>query len=577
MRRNKLLNALGLCLIFTVLFCGQSFAQKAPKDEFEFPKLNKIKMPKVKEEAFDNGLRIFLVEDHNYPTIDIQAVFKAGSIYEPAEKIGLATMTGIVLRTGGTKNMTGDEIDKELETLAASIETAVGLNYGSLRISSLKEDIDKVIPIALDILANPVFAEDKIELAKVRLRAVIARRNDNVRQIQSREFNKIIYGAESPYARHEEYATIESISRDDLIAYHKKYFHPNNMIMAVWGDFKTREVQKKLKRTFGTLKPANFYIPPTPEVLYDYKSTVNYIDKQDLNQSNILMGHIGGRYDNPDYPALLVMNQVLTMERMFKKIRTDEGLAYSVFGYYGVALDHPGIFNAGAQTKSQSTVKAIRLMIKEIERMTQEEVTDEELNRGKDEFLNSYVFNYDSKGKIVNRMLTLAHFGYPMDFIDRIKDGVERVSKADVLRVAKKYMRPDKLQILVAGKKEDFDEPLSVLGDVNEIDITIPGGFDSVDPNAKPITLSEEGLKKYEGEYSSNLVPFKISLTLKDNMLFAQATGQPAFPLTPYSKTEFRFDMAKLVIEFSTNDKDEVQYTSFTLKQGGQRIPFERE
>ena len=128
MKRNKLIHALGLCLIFTVLFCGLCFAQKAPKDEFDFPKLNRIKMPKIKETTFDNGLRIFLVEDRNFPTIDIQAIVHAGSIYEPAEKIGLATMTGIVLRTGGTKNKTGDEIDKELETLAASIETSVTLN-----------------------------------------------------------------------------------------------------------------------------------------------------------------------------------------------------------------------------------------------------------------------------------------------------------------------------------------------------------------------------------------------------------------------------------------------------------------
>jgi zinc protease len=577
MKKNKFIHALGLYLIFTVLFCGLCLAQKAPKEEFDFPKLNKIKMPKVKEKTLDNGLRTFLVEDHHFPTIDIQAVFRTGSMYEPAEKIGLATMTGIVLRTGGTKKMTGDKIDKELETLAASIETSVGLNNGVLRVSSLKEDIDKVIPIAVDILQNPVFAQDKFDLAKLQLRAMIARRNDNVSQIRDREFQKIIYGAESVYARHEEYATIESISRDDLIAYHKRYFHPNNMMMTVWGDFKTKEMINTLNNTFGTLKPAELDIPPTPEVTYDYKNSINYIDKQDLNQSNILMGHIGGRYDNPDYPALLVMNQILTMDRMFKKIRSAEGLAYSVFGYYGVALDHPGIFNAGAQTKSESTVKAIRLMIKEIERMTQEEVSDEELKRGKDEFLNSYVFNFDSKAKIVNRMLTLAFFGYPLDFIDRIKNGVEKVTKVDVLRVAKEYMRPDKLQMLVVGRKQDFDEPLSVLGEVDEIDITIPGGVGSADPNAKAITLSAEELKKYEGGYSSKTVPIKITLTVKDEQLFAQAGGQPEFALTPFSKTEFRFEMAKLVIEFGTNDKGEVQYRSFTLKQGGQSILFERE
>jgi hypothetical protein len=204
-------------------------------------------------------------------------------------------------------------------------------------------------------------------------------------------------------------------------------------------------------------------------------------------------------------------------------------------------------------------------------------VTDEELNRGKDEFLNSYVFNYDSKSKIVNRMLTFAHFGYPLDFADQIKRGVEKVTKADVLRVAKQYLKPDKLQVLVAGKKQDFDEPLSVFGEVNEIDITIPSPPGSADPDAEPITMSEEELKKYEGEYSTQAAPIKISLTVKDGVLSAQVAGHPSISLTPYNRTEFRFKPANVVIEFNSKDQGEVQYTSFTFKQMGQNIPFERE
>jgi zinc protease len=187
-----------------------------------------------------------------------------------------------------------------------------------------------------------------------------------------------------------------------------------------------------------------------------------------------MLGHIGGLMNNPDYPALNIMNFILSFERMFKRIRTDEGLAYSVWGDYGASYVYPGIFSCGAQTKSQSTVYAIDIMLKELKKITEQEVSDEELAKAKDGYLNSYVFNFESKSQIVNRLMTYAYYGYPLDFSEKLKAGVEKVTKADVLRVAKKYLQPDKVQILVVGKKEDFDKPLSSLGSVNVIDVAIP-------------------------------------------------------------------------------------------------------
>jgi zinc protease len=168
------------------------------------------------------------------------------------------------------------------------------------------------------------------------------------------------------------------------------------------------------------------------------------------------------------------MNSILSFERMFKKIRTDEGLAYAVWGSYEADYLVPGVFSSGAQTKSESTVYAIELMLKELKRITEEEVSDEELAKAKDQYLNSFVFNFDSRAKIVNRLMTYDFFGYPLNFMEQVKKGVEKTTKKDVLRVAKKYLRPDKVQILVVGKKEDFDKPLATLGEVNVIDIKIP-------------------------------------------------------------------------------------------------------
>ncbi len=475
MRRDSLVaHCLCILVVSAFVLSGMSFAQKAPKDKFSYPTLHKILTPEVQKVTLKNGMKIYLVEDHQYPTIDLRAMVRVGSIYEPAEKIGLASITGTVLRTGGTENHTGDEIDRTLETMGAMVQTGIEQGSGYVYVSILKEYLDQGIDILSDILMHPAFREDKIELAKIEARSGISRRNDNIWDITGREFNSLIYGKAHPYGRYPEYATIDSITRDDIVSFYSKYFHPNNIVFAAWGDFNAKELTKKLDAAFGRWPSAQTAYPELPKVDYEYKYTVNFIQKSDVNQTHIQMGHIGGLISDPDYSALVIMNEILSFDRMFKVLRTKEGLTYAPWGYYGADYDHPGVFNCGTQTKSQTTVYAIKLMLNEVKRMTEEPVTDEELQRAKDSYLNSFVFNFDSRSKVVERLMTYAYYDYPLDFIDKLKEGVEKVTKDDVLRAAKSHLRPDKLQILVVGNKNDFGEPLSSLGQVNEIDITIP-------------------------------------------------------------------------------------------------------
>ncbi|MHC4296159.1 MAG: M16 family metallopeptidase [Planctomycetota bacterium] len=457
--------------------CGCAEQQVSDYKSLEYPKLGDVEVPEVEQVTLANGMRLFLLEDHELPLVNISVRIRTGSIYEPAEKIGLASMTGEVMRTGGTASKTGDELDEELESIAASVETGIGLNSGSASMSVLKQDLDKGLSILADVLMNPAFRQDKIQLAKMQAHSNIARRNDSVGAIAGREFDKLIYGAESVYARHEEHATIGSISREDMVAFHRKYYGPNSAMLAVWGDFDTKQMVEKIERAFDSWEKVDIELPETPKVDYEFRKTVNVVRKDDVNQSNVYLGHIGGLRSDPDYFALIVMNRILGggfTGRLFKNVRSREGLAYSVFGAYSANYDHPGQFYVGCQTKSESTVYAIRAMLREVEKMRESEVTDEELALAKDSFLNSFVFNFDTRGEVVNRLMTYEYYGYPADFLLQIKENVEQVSKADVLRVAKKHLQPDKVQILAVGRPDDFDEPLSSLGPVNEIDITIP-------------------------------------------------------------------------------------------------------
>ncbi len=488
-KKNIALLVLGAVLF--ALFTAPLAAQKGPKGPFDFPKLNPLKNPPVTQLTLKNGIKLFLIEDHRFPTIDMSGMFFASSAFEPAEKISLAALTGTVLRTGGTKKMSGDRIDRELETMAASIETSINDESGSIYTSILKEDLDNVLPIMADILRQPAFDQEKIDLAKIEARTAISRRNDDIGQIADREFTKLIYGAQSPYARQSEYATIDAITRDDMVAFYKAYFHPDNMWLAVWGDFNSKQMIRKIEAVLGDWPAAGLKLPSLPEVNYEYKSTVNYIEKTDVNQSNIIVGHIGGLLSDPDYATLSVMNRILSFDRMFKRIRTDEGLAYSVWGYYGAGFKVPGAFSAGVQTKSESTVKAITIMLDEMRRIRSVEISDEELKRAKDQFLNTYVFKFDSRAKIIRNLLQLAYNGYPLDFSEQLIKKIEAVTKADVLNAAKKHLRPDQVQVLVVGKQADFDKPLSTFGPVNAIDIAIPLPAGEKAPEATPETLAK--------------------------------------------------------------------------------------
>jgi len=470
--------AVSLLSVLAVCSAGAATKQAAPDyRQLKYPELKKIEIPEVTRVTLSNGMRLLLLEDHELPLIHLSARIRTGSIYEPAEKVGLADITGEVMRTGGTPTMTGDEMDEALEAMAASVETGIGTDYGWASLSVLKEDIDKTLGILADVLMHPAFPPQKIELAKIQHRSAIARRNDEPDEIASREFAKLIYGAASVYARHTEYATIAAVTRDDLVAFHQRFYGPNLMMAAIWGDFETQAMVQRIEKAFEGWTKVEQSVPPPPKVEYNYIRTVNVVPRSDLNQSNILLGHIGGLRSDPDYFALVVMNQILGggfTGRLFKNVRSRQGLAYSVFGAYGTEYAYPGTFNLGCQTKSESTVQAIQAIVEEVEKIRRDEVADEELALAKESFLNSFVFNFDTEGEIVGRLLTYEYYGYPADFLFETRAQVEKVTKADVLRVAKEHLHPDKVQILVVGNPDEFDQPLSTLGEVKTIDITIP-------------------------------------------------------------------------------------------------------
>ncbi len=431
--------------------------------------------PKAERRVLDNGMILYLLEDHSLPLFNITACFRTGTIYEPAEKAGLASLTGHVMRSGGTISRTADQINEELEYIAASVETSIDREAGAASLSVLKKDIDKGLEIFADVLMNPAFPEDKIKKRKDELMESIRRENDSPGQIVFREFRKVVYGKNHPYSRKVdgEPETIEGITRDDMIAFHEKYFRPNNVIMGISGDFNKDEIIEKLKTVFASWEKADIDFPEVPQVAEAFQPSVNYIEK-DINQANVVFGHIGINRTNPDYFPVTIMNFILGggsfASRIAGKVRSTEGLAYSVYSAFHTPRDL-GFFFVSCQTKLETTAKAISMSIDEIRKIRETPVDDEELELAKDAYANQFIFRFTTCSAIVSQMVDIEYTGLPLDYLDTYVDNVKAVTKEDILRVAKKYLHPDEMILLVVGKKEKFDKPLSEFGKVNTIEL----------------------------------------------------------------------------------------------------------
>ncbi|MBJ7898843.1 MAG: insulinase family protein [Cyanobacteria bacterium RI_101] len=462
-RRKPLLWSvlLSLTLLLTLLIHpAQAQGEKAlPFDELRFPPLPEIQLPQYERYVLPNGLTVYLIEDSTLPLIRGTALFRAGARWEPAEKTGLASLTGTVMRTGGTPTYSPGALNRELESRAAAIETSIGLSSGSASFDALSADGDWILGVFGEILQKPVFAPEQVALAQTQLRGAIARRNDDPGNIAGRELNKLIYGAGSPYARTVEYATLDAIQREDLIQFHQTYVRPDQMILGIVGDFQSAALKERINEVFGAwVPPAGKPQLQPPGAAQAQKNQLFLVEQPQLTQSNVFLGQLGGRIDSPDYPALMVMNGVLNGfgGRLFNTLRSQKGLAYSVSGRWQPGFDYPGTFVAGGQTRTETATQFIDALKTEIRRLRTEPITEKELAYAKESILNSFIFNFEKPQQTLGRLMTYDYYGYPQDFIFEYQRRVKETTIEDVRRVAQQYLQPDQWVTLVVGNNKEL-------------------------------------------------------------------------------------------------------------------------
>ena len=416
--------------------------------------------PAVERLVLENGMVLYLLEDHMLPLVKIYAVVRAGAIYEPPEKAGLAQLTGAVMRTGGTQTMTPGQVDDALEFVAAQVGVSIERERGTVTLDVLRKDLDTGLSIFADIMRRPRFDESKIALHKAQLAESFRRENDDPVDTLFREFRELLY-ATHPYARRVSGypATVAAIGRDDLIAYHARMFHPNTIIMGVSGDFKRDEILEKLRAAFDDWPRAEIDIPEPPPVPGEFVRTLAFVDKN-IVQANIVIGHLGIDRLDADYYAAYVLNEILGgsgfSSRLMENVRTKAGLAYSV-GSQFYAPRYPGFFFAYCFTKTEATAQASRMVLDELDRVRRELVTTEEFERAKQAIENQFIFRFETAERIVQQKVVIEYMGLPMDYLERYLDIIRAITREDLQRVAQRLIHPDRATVLIIGPPEALD------------------------------------------------------------------------------------------------------------------------
>jgi len=459
-------------------------------EKLQFPPL-RYEPPKPAEARtiLKSGPVAYLVPDRALPLVTVSVLVRCGSYVEPEGKEGLAEFTGHLLVRGGIASKTAEELEERLAFLAAGLTSAVGDESGSVSLNLLSKDLPEGLALLRDVLTAPRFQADKLDLHRDQALQAMKQRNDESATIQAMEAERLAYGTNFWASRATTAKSLGSISVDDLRAFHRKWFHPANFVVSVSGDFDRAEMTAKLEKLFADWPFQGEKPPAIPTNTAMATGGVYLVDK-DVNQGRVAVMLPGVKRDDPDMPAITVMNDILGgggfTSRLMNRVRSDEGLAYGAGSSFPGGVYYARVFQAGLSTKSRTVAYATRIVLDEMNRMANQPVTDEELNTAKRSFVDSFPGNFNTSSKVAAVFASdelTGRFASSPDYWSQWRSRIESVNKDDVLRVAKKHLHPDKAVILVVGQKEEIlkghpDHPVKIeqlaSGKVTELPLRDP-------------------------------------------------------------------------------------------------------
>jgi predicted Zn-dependent peptidase len=446
---------------------GTNSALVKRPEELKFPPLTfEPPSPKDYRVELKSGPVAYVVPDRELPLVNIVIYVHTGSYLDPEGKEGLAAMAGYLMTAAGTKSKTAEELDERLAFLAAQLSSGVGDTQGSVSLNLLSKDLDEGLAILREALTAPRFQADKIQLNKQQTLQDMKQRNDDSEAIEGREFGFLAHGDHFWANRYSTEASVEGITRDDLEGFHRKWFHPDNFVVAVNGDFDRADMVARLEKLFADWPFAGEKPPPIPTNTVLAPAGVYLVDK-DVNQGRVDILLPGIMRQDPDFFSVQVMNDILGgggfTSHIMSSVRSDEGLAYSAYSVFQGGIYYPSVFTAGYQSKSRTVTYAASIVLKELKKMTETPPTDKEMNVSKRGYIDRFPHNFATKGQVASMFAQdefTGRYARDPEYFHKYRDRIKAVSKDDVLRVAKKYLHTDRAVILIVGQKSEISMKL---------------------------------------------------------------------------------------------------------------------
>ncbi|MGA2330673.1 MAG: pitrilysin family protein [Syntrophales bacterium] len=426
--------------------------------------------PRAERVLLDNGIILYIFEDNEVPLLDISAVIRTGSNYDPTGKEGLAEIAGTVMRTGGTNSLTGDAVDEALDFFAGSLHVSMNRDSGLLNLSILKKDLDEGLNIFSQIITKPAFEENKLKLAKNLLIEELRRIADDPKKLAFREFKRVLY-QNNPAGRFPSTLSVENIERDDLVEFHRTFFYPENIIISVTGDISKREAIAKIKQYLGSWVASgkNNVIPPIP---VKQKGRIYFLSKN-TPQSIIICANFAPSKKEPDAYPFEVLDFILGSggfkSRIFQEIRNSRGLAYSTGSFYTKRSDY-GVFGAYAITESDSTAKVLSLLRSIVEDARMKSIDKKELEWAIKSINNNFIFSFQSADQIAHQQLMVEYDKLPPDYLATYRDKIAKVQPEELKRAAMKYLSPDETVTFILGNESAYNQVSTRFGNVSRIE-----------------------------------------------------------------------------------------------------------
>lgn len=438
-------------------------SQLSSPDKITYPPLQ-FNLPKAERVVLANGIVVYIMEDHELPLISVNALIKTGSMYDPDGKEGVAELTATVMRTGGTAKLNSKEIDERFDFLAASPSISMSIESASIDFYFLSKDLDQSLDLLAQIIIQPAFEQNKFILARELKIEDLRRLKDEPQRLAFREFNRLIY-RDNPRGRFASTKSLSNIERDDLIKFHKQFFSPDKMMLAVTGDITKEEVINRINKYFGQWK-INSRASKISNLPQKTKGGLYYVNKE-ISQSTIICGELSISKKNPDFYAFTILDFIIGSggfpSLIFSAVRNNEGLAYSAGSFYHAEPDY-GIFGAYAFTKTESTFKTMSLINTVLEKVKSGIIMSKEINWAKKSINNGFIFSFLEPRQIARQQMKLEYDQLPDDYLLSYRDKIENVADEDVSRVAATYLDENNRIFLILGDTKSFGKPLTIFG-----------------------------------------------------------------------------------------------------------------